>query len=308
MGVTLVVAVTDLDWFDMLHDRHQREPLDDVNFWSPSPKSFRALRPGELFLFRLKAPRNKIAGGGIFTHASILPCNVAWDAFGQANGAESAYQLRTRIAQYRRDRGQSEADFRIGCRILTCPFFWPEEDWIPAPSWSRNIVALKRYEAKEPDGRSLWDAVIERQTRFAATDPKWEPAARYGKPQLVKPRLGQGAFRVQVVDTYARRCAVTREATLPALEAAHIKPFSEGGPHDPQNGLLLRRDIHSLFDSGYVTVSPDLRFEVSRRIREEFENGRDYYRLHGQSVWVPTKADLKPDPRALSWHNQHCFR
>jgi predicted restriction endonuclease len=64
---------------------------------------------------------------------------------------------------------------------------------------------------------------------------------------------------------------VTRERTLPALEAAHIRPFAEGGEHEASNGVLLRRDIHSLFDAGYVTITPDLRFEVSRRIKEEFE-------------------------------------
>ena len=59
-----------------------------------------------------------------------------------------------------------------------------------------------------------------------------------------------------VTDAYQRKCAVTGERTLPALEAAHIKPFAEGGSHNPQNGLLLRRDIHALFDGGYVTVTP----------------------------------------------------
>jgi len=52
----------------------------------------------------------------------------------------------------------------------------------------------------------------------------------------------------------------------------------------PGNGLLLRSDLHKLFDRGYVTVSPDLRFVVSRRIREEFENGRDYYARNGSGL------------------------
>ena len=94
---------------------------------------------------------------------------------------------------------------------------------------------------------------------------------RYGAPALVRPRLGQGAFRVLVTDTYHRRCAVTGERVLPALEAAHIRPYGEGGVDEVTNGLLLRRDIHGLFDRGYVTVTPAGLFEVSRRIREEFE-------------------------------------
>ena len=135
-----------------------------------------------------------------------------------------------------------------------------------------------------------------------------ESAARYGEPHLVEPRLGQGAFRVMVTDVYGRRCAVTRERTLPALDAAHIRPFVTGGAHTASNGLLLRRDIHSLFDAGYVTVTPTFDFEVSRSIREEFENGRDYYALHGTRIEVPRRRDQRPDHDALTWHNENIFR
>ena len=124
----------------------------------------------------------------------------------------------------------------------------------------------------------------------------------------MKPRLGQGAFRVLVTDIYRRRCAVTQEKTLPALEAAHIRPYGDGGVHEATNGLLLRRDIHSLFDAGYVTVTPDLHFEVSRRIREEFDNGKHYYALHGQKIELPVQMGQRPDPAALDWHNVNCFR
>ena len=96
--------------------------------------------------------------------------------------------------------------------------------------------------------------------------------------------------------------------TLPALEAAHIRPYAEGGEHEASNGLLLRRDIHSLFDAGYVTVTPDLRFEVSARIREEFDNGRHYYALQGESVVVPGDSTRRPEREALVWHNEQCFR
>src|SRR5258708_34029529 len=90
-----------------------------------------------------------------------------------------------------------------------------------------------------------------------------------------------------------------RKRTLPALEAAHIKPFSEGGIHDPTNGLLLRRDIHALFDSGYVTVTPDLKYHVSRRIKEEFQNGRHYYPFEEQTIEPPTPPSGTPHQTAL---------
>ena len=87
----------------------------------------------------------------------------------------------------------------------------------------------------------------------------------------------------------------------------HIRPYAEGGSHEASNGLLLRRDVHSLFDAGYVTVTPELRFEVSHRIREEFDNGKHYYDLHGQKIAKPDDPRLLPDHRALAWHNEYCY-
>ncbi|MGE3777999.1 MAG: HNH endonuclease [Pirellulaceae bacterium] len=305
MGLNLIIAVTDGDWFEML----RRQPnLAEVNFWAPSASNFRALQPGELFLFKLHAPHNFIVGGGIFAYANALPCSLAWDAFREANGARSAQEMRTRIARYRRVDPGDRSDFEIGCRILTQPFFFEERDWIPVPtSWAPNIVSFKTYNTGEAEGFALWEAVNNQLSR-----PQFQGIAgedtRYGEPQLIRPRLGQGAFRVLVTDTYNRRCAITQERTLPALEAAHIRPYGQGGEHEARNGLLFRRDIHSLFDAGYVTVTPDLHFEVSRRIKEEFDNGRHYYELHGKPILVPTVALRRPDPERLRWHNEHAYR
>jgi putative restriction endonuclease len=131
---------------------------------------------------------------------------------------------------------------------------------------------------------------------------------RFGQPTVVYPRLGQGSFRVLVTDIYDRRCAITGERTLPVLDAAHIKPFRLDGPHDPRNGLLLRSDLHTLFDRGYVTVTPDLRLQVSRRIREKFENGREYYKYNDQIIRPPKRADLAPARDYLDWHANNVFR
>ena len=305
MPINLVIAVTDGEWFDMLR---QQPNLDEVNFWAPSAANFRALQPGELFLFKLHAPRNVIVGGGIFAYANALPCSLAWEAFREKNGARSLPEMRARIARYRRADPSDRSDFEIGCRILTQPFFFDEADWIAIPpSWSPNIVSFKTYSTGDAEGLALWDALNDRLNipKFSGLA---ETQARFGEPHLIRPRLGQGAFRVLVTDTYNRRCAITQERTLPALEAAHIRPYSDGGLHDARNGLLLRRDIHSLFDAGYVTVTPDLHFEVSRRIKEEFENGRHYYELHGKPIRPPDDALRRPDPEALRWHNEHAYR
>jgi putative restriction endonuclease len=131
---------------------------------------------------------------------------------------------------------------------------------------------------------------------------------RYGKPTLVLLRLGQGSFRVVVTDLYERRCAVTGERTLPVLQAGHIKPCAASGPHDPTTGLLLRSDLHTLFDRRYATVTPELRFAVSKRIKDEFENGRDYYALDGRPLRPPARPEFAPAREYLDWHASAVYR
>jgi putative restriction endonuclease len=130
---------------------------------------------------------------------------------------------------------------------------------------------------------------------------------RYGEPTLIYPRLGQGAFRLTVTDVYRRCCAVTDEKTLPILEAAHIRPYKDGGAHEVTNGLLLRRDIHRLFDLGYITISSDGRFEVGRRLKDDYENGRHYYAMQGRALSLPRDPCQRPAREVLEWHQSNTF-
>jgi putative restriction endonuclease len=296
------VGITDNDWFEFLRSLPR---LDEVNFWRPSGKQlFKALHPGELFLFKLHSPYNYIVGGGVFAHSSLLPINLAWETFGISNGAGSLSDMRRQVARYRKESIFKTINYTIGCILLETPFFLPEKEWIPI-DWDLSIQQGKRYDLSFDPGLSIW-----RQLNLGkkTVSEIREEQARYGEPVLIQPRLGQGSFRILVTDAYERKCAVTNERTLPALDAAHIKPYSESGEHLVSNGILLRRDLHALFDQGYVTINPSMRFEVSRRIKDEFENGRDYYKLHGCIVRSPTKVFDRPDPKHLDWHNTNVYR
>jgi putative restriction endonuclease len=94
---------------------------------------------------------------------------------------------------------------------------------------------------------------------------------------------------------------------LHVLDAAHIKPYSKGGEHAVNNGLLLRQDLHTLFDRGYLTVTPEYKIEVSQRIKEEFNNGKEYYATHGTKLAVPESIAFLPNPSLLQWHNECIF-
>jgi putative restriction endonuclease len=120
------VGITDNGWFEFLRSQPY---LDEINFWQPSGKQrFRALQPGELFLFKLHAPRNYIVGGGIFAHSSLLPISLAWESFGISNGARSLSEMLSQVAKYKHDDDYSTANYMIGCIILEQPFFLPEKE------------------------------------------------------------------------------------------------------------------------------------------------------------------------------------
>jgi putative restriction endonuclease len=313
--VRLWAANTDLDWFDFLGSQ---SGIDEVNFWQPSGHAnFGAIREGELFLFKLKSPRNVIGGFGVLSQSTNMPLSLAWEAFGIKNGARTLPEMRDRILQYRPD-ARHELDPAIGCRVVVQPVFLPEPMWIPQPeSWARSIVVGKTYDTQTAEGLRLWEQVMaaaeaapltahplgvaEEQSLYVG------PGARYGEPQLIRPRLGQGAFRLAVTDAYNRECAITGGRVLPALEAAHIQSFSSGGEHEVSNGLLLRRDIHSVFDAGYLTFDEDLRVVVSDRVRTEFNNGNEYRRLQGQQLRPPRQPAFRPHIERLKWHREKRF-
>ncbi|USU03899.1 HNH endonuclease [Sphingomonadaceae bacterium OTU29LAMAA1] len=302
----IFLGVTHRPWFDFLA---KRAP-DEVNFWQPSGTgAFKALQPGDLFLFKLKGADGAIGGGGVFGHASLAPVSLAWDAFGEKNGNASLAEMRATIGKLRRDavHAAGRNDPVIGCRILTEPFFWQPADWIPVPAdWHSNIVVGKGYDANSDEGLQLWHAV---QERLAMTPAAPVPAngARYGAPMLMRQRLGQGAFRLAVTDGYNRRCAVSGEKTLPILDAAHIRSYADGGDHDVANGLLLRTDIHRLFDLGYVTVTDKRTFAVSERLKADFDNGVHYYAMQGQELATPTRGFPPASLDALRWHRENRY-
>jgi putative restriction endonuclease len=173
------------------------------------------------------------------------------------------------------------------------------------PDWRPSIVRGKAYDTGGDIGRHLWEEAVFRM-QVAALER--EGQSMFGDPRLVRPRLGQGSFRMVVTDAYQRRCSVTREKALPVLEAAHIRPVSDGGQHAVTNGLLLRSDVHTLFDRGYVTITPKYEFRVSRHLRDEFDNGEQYFAMQGAELWLPPSAENRPGREALEWHNDVPFR
>lgn len=300
----MYVGVTDMDWYELL----KKEKCDEVNFWTPGGRNFKAIEQNDMFLFKLHSPNNYIVGGGFFVRFSILPTYLAWQAFGVKNGTKSFKELNDRIVKYRGRNGIAVDNPQIGCIILMEPFYFEEEDWIPVPdNWSNSIVQGKIYNTEDFVGRKLYNQVNERIQNDLRKKRIINYSERYTEA-VTKHRLGQGAFRVVVTDAYQRRCAVSGEKTLPVLEAAHIKPYSEEGPHDINNGVLLRSDLHTLFDNGYMTFDAEYRIDVSKRLHEDYGNGKDYYKYQGHKLLIlPERSIELPSKEFLEWHNENVF-
>lgn len=309
------LGVTDNNWYKYLS---QINP-EDVNFWQPGGTvNFKVIPSGAPFLFKLKSPLNVIGGIGFFSSHTFLPMSMAWDTFKNRNGCDTYDEFSKMITNYRRDK--FNVNPTIGCIVLTNPLFFKREDWIEVPEdWGKSIVQGKSYDTVDEIGRKLWTkielmiekylitrSIDEGKSQLILEEP-YSPA--YGKSILTKVRLGQGAFRILVTDAYTRRCSITGEKTLPVLEAAHIKPYAESGPHFISNAILLRSDMHKLFDCGYLTITKEHKIEVSSRIKEEFQNGKEYYQFHGKELmFLPNREIDKPNVKYIDWHNSNIYR
>ncbi len=316
------VGVTDKAWADFLA---QRPHLDEINFWRPSGKSFHKLAPGDPFLFKTKKPHDRIVGGAAFSGFALVPLSEAWAAFEEGNGRKDLTEVREAINGYRAKNkipriGPGE-DPLIGCVMLRDPVFLPEEETFgPPPGWAYSLVQGRSYEditdpehadyfapiVKRVLGQKPEEALAEDEHAVAAT---WEHhGPMFGEARPTRRRMGQEAFKLALLDAYEGRCAITGQRVRPVLEAAHIHPVASGGLHRLDNGLLLRADVHRLFDLGYLSVSPSLELRVSPRLHEDFPDAEEYTALEGEPVTVPRHKADRPSLDALEWHMSKVFK
>jgi putative restriction endonuclease len=294
------VAVTYPGWLQRLRTIAATE----ANFWRPG--STRVNQDvGTPWIFKVKG--SKLVGGyGFLTYQTVMPVGVAWETFGLANGVGSYAEMLKVLTSLGGAKRDGDA---VGCVVLSDLFVLPEGEYIPMPSdWSQHTQQGKYYDLEVGEGARVWAQLTAVAAPPQIASPLLHVPGGFGSPGLYLPRRGQGAFRLMVMDAYERRCAVTGEKTLPALEAAHIRPYKSVESHDVANGILMRSDVHRLFDQGYVTVTPDYRFRVSPRIRDQFHNGLIYYDLHERPIRLPEATEQKPDASALEWHSSKIYR
>jgi putative restriction endonuclease len=309
--VRAYVGVTDDTWYRFLA---ARPAVSEVNFWQPSGgREFRVLAPGEPFFFKTHAPHNKVVGGGFFSDSARLSVSEAWEFFGEENGASTEDEMRIRISRYRRQPTRPGEDPKIGCLFVRDVRFFPDEAAMaPPPGFARNVVQGKSYDLADPSVApyfaELLDLLLGGAVEIDLSQPWHRPGPVFGDPRLAPYRLGQRSFQAVVLDAYHRRCAITGTHIPPVLQAAHIRPVTSGGQHRLDNGLLLRSDVHTLFDRGYLGIDPRYRLLVSPRLRQDFSNGDQYYAQAGEVVDLPDRRVDRPSSEFLEWHLDEVFK
>lgn len=311
------VALTDKAWFDFLAARAATGRLDEVNFWQPmATRPMKKMSPGAPVFFRLKRPHYAIAGYGFYAHFQVLDLDLAWQTFGEKNGDPTRERFFTRIGDYRgidllNPRAKRDP---IGCTVLRDAVFWPQQRWIPWAedrAWPANVVQGRTE--RDPANVAVLMAAIHADHAepppelandnfqlLADDDRAWSY-----RGQAV--REGQGTFRLRLLQAYGR-CAITGEHTHIVLDGAHIQPYLGPRSNHPQNGVLLTKEFHALFDAGYVTITPDLKVRISERLRLDWHNGHRYYPFDGRPLAVvPSDNAARPSREALEWHGAHKF-
>ncbi|GAA4937020.1 hypothetical protein GCM10023224_17490 [Streptomonospora halophila] len=306
------VGVTDTEWYRYLADH---PGIAEINFWRPSDlRDFKVLAVGEPFLFKTRAPHNRVVGGGFYSGFARLRVSEAWRVLGEGNGAATLGELRERITSCRKEPMPDGGDPEIGCVFLRDPFFLPEDVAAdPPPDFAPNLVQGRSYDLSADVRYADYFhrvAVQSDRVLFDIDDSKpWHrPGPVYGEPKPRPVRCGQWSFQGVMLHAYGGRCAVTGSAIRPTLQAAHIRPLSKGGEHRTDNGLLLRSDVHTMFDRGYLGLDAERRLLVSPWLRKEFADTEWFYDRAERPIFLPTQRADRPHPDFIEWHLDNVFR
>lgn len=168
---------------------------------------------------------------------------------------------------------------------------------------SGSAGRLSHKTASTSLGKRAPRGAIDRAERVAAEELAEpilsEDDARERELRAVFLRRGQATFRRALLNAYEKRCAITGCAMEEVLEAAHIIPYRGGDTNRCDNGLLLRADIHTLFDLGLLWVNREMKVEVADTLQRT-----EYGKLHGKALHLPTETASQPHCGHLERHAQ----
>jgi len=205
-------------------------------------------------------------------------------------GAPSWGQVRENIeAQSGLNRGPVRVDGTKGIHYLRSLFRAQPERALPA--------AGRQLRSVDTPGTDLARSLVAIDTEYEHSDTD----ARRRVLSAVVRRRGQQEFRGRLLAAYGGGCAVTGSSAAPVLEAAHIDAYSGDHTQHVRNGIVLRSDVHTLFDLHLITATAGFLVAVAPELR-----GTEYGRYHQQRLRLPSDSAQHPDADALARHRQRC--
>lgn len=272
------IAVTDVDWF-----KYQRSHgfIDYVNFWTPSQNRPQKLSQGDYFVFKLRGPGDLIGGYGTFVEYKFQTLDATWQEFGQRNGADNKSEFMDTLTQF-----DSNDKVNCGCVVLKDIVYFDEPKDRIRSGFTKKPAQLYAYDnIPFPFGGML---VSTGHFNLIQT------TAKNKKLQSSTIREGQGAFHTAVSKAYQGQCCITGEKIPELLQAAHIQDYINKDSNHIQNGLLLRIDIHKLFDSGLLYIDQTYHVHVSPLVKTP-----EYSKLEGRQISLPANISDRPALVAL---------
>ncbi|RVU47659.1 HNH endonuclease [Rubrivivax rivuli] len=170
----------------------------------------------------------------------------------------------------------------------------PDPNQFRTPLRLSEESAAQLRRALELDTTASHPAESETSARSEADDDL-EGDEDERQQRAIKTRRGQARFREALMLAYKRRCAISRCAVEELLEAAHIRPHSEQTDYAVSNGLLLRSDLHTLFDLKLLAIDDRYRVRLSEKLRNS-----EYWKYQGQDIAMPDRVSDNPDRDALA--------
>jgi putative restriction endonuclease len=285
------ISPTDNSWFEFLK---ANEYNSYINFWTPTPWNIRKLKQGDRWYFLLKSPIRKIGGFGEFHEYKNLTANNAWQEFGQRNGRSEKDQFVSSIQSYidknSKNYGNIPIDintYEIGCIVLNNCEFWDEEKFQTLEEqeldFSDQIVKYKYFETDTPfTNTNTYDS-------FTVLNESREEYRR-----SVNQRKGQGEFKGKILKAYCNACCISGETCPELLEAAHLQSYLSENSNHVQNGILLRVDLHRLFDCGLLYIDEDYIIHISSILTNEL-----YTKFQGHKISLPQNEENHPSLASL---------
>lgn len=166
-------------------------------------------------------------------------------------------------------------------------------DYVSHRAGNPSSFVLQRHDA--PNLTQV-EADLAGQNAF---DPSGAADARQRILGSIVLRRGQSGFRRSLLGAYNRRCTLSGCTVEPVLEAAHIYPYKGDATNHVTNGLLLRADLHTLFDLRLFSIN-----DAMEVVAKPTLHSKDYDWLHGTALRLPDEAAFRPSAEALRWHRE----